>query len=688
MRKYLILTSLLLAAIIPSLRAQSLFEFQSDTVCVRQPVQLTTSVTGASSYYWSFCSGYLQNVPTASTIVNSTLTRPAAIEIARDGNRYWGFTVDYNTATNTASLIRLDFGTSLSNVPVQTNLGNLLNTVPRETNTLHLLRDNANNWVMFAAGGTTAATASLARIDFGTSLANTPSSVNFGNLNSAVFTNPRGLYIFSEGGSWYGYVLNRNGAASSLLRLNFGANISLTPTIASLGNVGGGILTDPTDMAPIREPNGNWYFFVTNRTSNSIARIDFGTSLLNTPTGVNITPQIGNNGATKLFNPSSIALIRDCGNLYAFVTNALSGELVRIDMQSATGTYTMPNSAVLSGTAGTLNTPLAISGILRDTANLYALATNQNGPVSRIAFASCNTIVPARASNRATPPVFYYSQPGRYNVYLTTNEGLPTQQTDCKQITVLPIPGMTLSNDTLICQGDTILLVAQSVEALSQRWRPGYAITDTTVNTVRVYPDYTVAYRIFFPYANGCRVDTVINVTVSKNKADAGPDRVISDGAKTLVGGPLTTRGPGYTYQWIPANFVEDPTQPFTNVYPPNNFTYYLEVTNEAGCKDIDTMVVRVECDNLNLPNAFTPSSGYSETSRFGIMNKQIVKLNYFRVFDRWGKEVFSTTDVTKAWDGTVNGNSAQMGTYIWEADGFCNSGRRFKRSGNVTLIR
>jgi gliding motility-associated-like protein len=69
-------------------------------------------------------------------------------------------------------------------------------------------------------------------------------------------------------------------------------------------------------------------------------------------------------------------------------------------------------------------------------------------------------------------------------------------------------------------------------------------------------------------------------------------------------------------------------------------------------------------------------------------LNTQIVKLNYFVVFDRWGKKMFETSDISKGWDGNIDGNPAPVGVYIWEADGFCLSGKRFTRSGNVTLLR
>jgi gliding motility-associated-like protein len=285
--------------------------------------------------------------------------------------------------------------------------------------------------------------------------------------------------------------------------------------------------------------------------------------------------------------------------------------------------------------------------------------------------------------------VYSYSQPGTYNVYLAINEGLPTMQVQCKQIVVLPIPPLDMSQDTIICQGDTLTLSIRSQTGLSFTWRPEYNLGPKADSfDVRVWPDFATDYRVTVPYANGCIVDTGVYVDVSKNKADAGPDRLLGDGAKTILGGPMTTESGEHTYTWLPGQFISDISIPNPVVNPPYDYTYYLEVRNSFGCYDIDTVVVRVTCNDLNLPNAFSPESSNPASNRFGVLNRQVVKLNYLKVFDRWGKLVFETTDVTRQWDGKVNGEPAPFGVYVWEADGFCLENKRFKRSGNVTLIR
>ena len=69
MRKSLLLVLALLSITPFGLRAQeSLFELESDTVCVGQEVRIRPSAMNASSYYWGFCSGYLKNTPLMDNI--------------------------------------------------------------------------------------------------------------------------------------------------------------------------------------------------------------------------------------------------------------------------------------------------------------------------------------------------------------------------------------------------------------------------------------------------------------------------------------------------------------------------------------------------------------------------------------------------------------------------------------------
>lgn len=92
------------------------------------------------------------------------------------------------------------------------------------------------------------------------------------------------------------------------------------------------------------------------------------------------------------------------------------------------------------------------------------------------------------------------------------------------------------------------------------------------------------------------------------------------------------------------------------------------------------------QAKTIYVPNAFTPD-GFNKVFKpyMTFVNPD----NYlFRVFDQWGEKVFETTEPEVGWDGTVNGKSARMDTYVYFIR-YQNEFFQFKEQrGTVTLIR
>jgi gliding motility-associated-like protein len=115
-----------------------------------------------------------------------------------------------------------------------------------------------------------------------------------------------------------------------------------------------------------------------------------------------------------------------------------------------------------------------------------------------------------------------------------------------------------------------------------------------------------------------------------------------------------------------------------------------LIATTDYGC--IDTTITFLEInDDLNvfIPNSFTPNSdGINDV--FQVKGIGFKAENFLlEVFDRWGRSVYASKDVTKGWDGTVKGQTPSEGLYIYRVRiiGANGEGRK-EYMGNVTLIR
>jgi gliding motility-associated-like protein len=107
----------------------------------------------------------------------------------------------------------------------------------------------------------------------------------------------------------------------------------------------------------------------------------------------------------------------------------------------------------------------------------------------------------------------------------------------------------------------------------------------------------------------------------------------------------------------------------FVKVVLPNSFT-----PNEDGENDVFRILTNVDIDN-EFNNGFTKEGG------------AIAEID-MRIYDRYGKMVFRTTDPHEGWDGTFKGKKVNPATYTYYVSYRRIDGRSDEMKGNVTLIR
>ena len=84
--------------------------------------------------------------------------------------------------------------------------------------------------------------------------------------------------------------------------------------------------------------------------------------------------------------------------------------------------------------------------------------------------------------------------------------------------------------------------------------------------------------------------------------------------------------------------------------------------------------------------NAFTPNEDGSN-DRF-LIEGVFLEAYELRIYNRWGRQLFSSNSIGAAWDGTANGVPVQEGVYVFIAEGLGYNGDRIRKVGTVTLIR
>jgi len=263
-----------------------------------------------------------------------------------------------------------------------------------------------------------------------------------------------------------------------------------------------------------------------------------------------------------------------------------------------------------------------------------------------------------------------------YTVTVTKN-GCPKDTT----VTVSVAAALTvnITQPQKICKGESTTLKATG--GGTYRWSDG-----ETTDSIKVSPTTNTNYNV--TVTNGCKGTANTSVTVYNPAVNVCCDTVIISGNSTH----LNASGAGIThYNWSPDVKISCDSCPDIIADPTVTTTYTVTGIDSLGCPAERFVTVTVEepCFTDTIPNVFTPSNagklGLDNMFRINTSNLQSWSV---LIYDRWGKEVFKTTDLTQYWNGsTEGGGQAPSGIYYYLINTTCN-GTITKRKGFVQLIR
>jgi len=300
--------------------------------------------------------------------------------------------------------------------------------------------------------------------------------------------------------------------------------------------------------------------------------------------------------------------------------------------------------------------------------------------------------VPGEPQDTSTEfqPTFTYPDTGTFSVKLVVNPRSTCPDSITRLVKVYPKFRAAFTASGIECPGSPINFQDMSSSTLkpivSWKWLFGDGDSSMIQNPVHTYKLgglYSVA--LISENIRSCIDTAVRQFVVDYFTPFAGNDTTIVKGETIL----FHAEG-GVKFAWSPPSYLSD-----TSVYNPSGFfqdtgrfTYYVHVTSAYGCTGTDTISVDVVSNAaFSVPTAFTPNGdGLNDVFRpiaVGYRN-----LNYFRIFNRWGEEVYFTTNLEVGWDGTYKSRKADGGVYYWEISFTDRFGKKGFMKGDVTLLR
>ncbi len=150
----------------------------------------------------------------------------------------------------------------------------------------------------------------------------------------------------------------------------------------------------------------------------------------------------------------------------------------------------------------------------------------------------------------------------------------------------------------------------------------------------------------------------------------------------------LNARPVGVSYEWSPSNVLNNSkiANPLATIYEETVFK--IKITTSNGCVIVDTLPTRVFIvPDIHIPNVFTPNGdGLNDILKLNFVD--ISELKFFKVYDKYNRQVFETRNLIDTWDGTYQGRLLPSDTYYWIFSALDLKGNNINKSGPIIIIK
>jgi len=298
---------------------------------------------------------------------------------------------------------------------------------------------------------------------------------------------------------------------------------------------------------------------------------------------------------------------------------------------------------------------------------------------------------------------------GVVHMILTSlNNGACPAVTDTAKILIVENPSIQLARDTAICSYQNPITLKPNISGdIGQlEWSSngaGYFIPNNLTNpvTYNFAGDIPVGVVTLFITAlnNGpcANFNSSIRVVIRRS-----PEAKFSASTYTanIPTDPVTFSNQSLfanTYSW---DFGDGSSSgllnPVHNYSEVGRYKVMLVATNQYGCSDTahdDILVI----SDIQFPNVFTPNSNGPNGGSYNInefsndvffpYTSGVTEYN-LQIFNRWGELIFESNDLKVGWDGYFKNKLCQQDGYVWKADVKFFDGRKYNKTGSVTLLR
>lgn len=203
-------------------------------------------------------------------------------------------------------------------------------------------------------------------------------------------------------------------------------------------------------------------------------------------------------------------------------------------------------------------------------------------------------------------------------------------------------------------------------------------------------------YTLIIRDINSCEIEDNFEIEGTATLSLAiSPDDFIVEGDSSQI--LLTYNKADSSIQsitWSPSNTLSCNNCTAPLAFPRTTTDYLVTVIDEDGCEEMISVRISVEENEIFVPNVFSPN-GDNINDFLTIFNNNdaIANINYLKVYDRWGNQVFEKLDFlpnipSEGWNGMFKDERLNPGVFIYVFSIQLSTGEEAIVKGDITLIR
>lgn len=248
-------------------------------------------------------------------------------------------------------------------------------------------------------------------------------------------------------------------------------------------------------------------------------------------------------------------------------------------------------------------------------------------------------------------------------------------------IVVAPQVVAAVSPNVAICKGEKASFTASG--GTNYNWSPADGLNTTTSSSVVSSATSNMIYTVSVTKPGYCSDIATTTLTVHDlPKINAGKDTTYNIDDKMLI----TAEGTG-SIVWIGGDNITCKDCPQTQIYPKRDACYIAEATNEFGCKVSDQVCITITKNwGIYIPNSFTPN-GDGLNDVFQVYGNSLLEIK-MDIYDRWGKLMFTSSNIEQSWDGTFKNVPCELGIYNYRIVYKGVDNKSNEKTGSIALIR